>query len=517
MKNGHLFCNSSYRPILESFKSFASGPHAEAVAEAAAEVAKGCCGGEPTPEEEDAPVVHKQFTTKGPADACTWMEPSTIQEMATALWGAKQAGHTCRIVAGNTGHGVYPDDDVTVMVNVAKIPDMVMHQTAADGSLVFGAAVSISTLIDTLEAQPPTTRAYHQTLAKHMRKIANYQVRNVGSWAGNLAMCHAHPIFQSDMATILVAVGARVIVVNGMGQQFTHGVDEFLAMKDISGMALTSLEIPSEHDVNTLVRTYKSMKRHQNAHAFVNAGISMTFTVTHARGGTTITVASARMVFGGILPLPQRAMQCEQYLVGKDICDTRILLGAMAALSAELVPSDAAGYTEPAEYRSAVMCSYLYKYALDACRVFGGTVPPELASAADAWMAREVSSSTQTYDVSSATGAATPKLTSHRQAAGEAKYADDNPPAVNGLFASYVLSTVSNGRIQAIDSTVSESMPGFVDFIAATDLGDKNEFTANFGTWPKSPEPANLVSTHAKPATCDTRNAVSDRLRVFRT
>jgi hypothetical protein len=264
------------------------------------------------------------------------------------------------------------------------------------------------------------------------------------------------------MATILVACGARVIVVNGMGQQSTHGVDEFLAMKDVSGMALTSLEIPPEHDTNTLVRTYKAMKRHQNSHAFVNAGINMKFTVTHARDGTSITVASARMVFGGIRPLPQRAQQCEQYLVGKNICDATILHGAMAALSAELVPSDAAGYTEPAEYRTAVMCSYLYKYALDACRVFGGTVPPELASAADAWMAREVSSSTQTYDVSSTTGAATQKLTSHRQAAGEAKYADDHPPAVNGLFASYVLSTVCNGRIQAIDSTVAESMPGFV-------------------------------------------------------
>ena len=115
-----------------------------------------------------------------------------------------------------------------------------------------------------------------------------------------------------------------------------------------------------------------------------------------------------------------------------------------------------------------------------------------LVTAADSWMERAVSSSTQTYDPSSTTCAATPKLTSHRQAAGEAKYADDHPPAINGLFASYVLSTVSNGQIQSIDTTVAESMDGYVDFIAATDMGDKNEFVANFGTWPKSTESCDL-------------------------
>jgi xanthine dehydrogenase/oxidase len=487
--DGNICRCTGYRPILESFKSFAGGPHGEEAAPT------GCCGGAgASPAEEQAPLVHKHYGTKGPADPCSWVEPASTAELSSVLWGAKQAGHHYRIVAGNTGHGVYPDDDVTLMVNVTKIPEMLAHTVQADGSLTFGAAVPIQVVIDTLEAQPETSRHYHSTLAKHMRKIANYQVRNVGSWAGNLAMCHAHPVFQSDMATILFAAEARVSMMNGMGQQSVKGVDEFFAMKDISGMALTSLQIPPERDSSSLLRTYKAMKRHQNSHAFVNAGINCTFTVTPGRGGATpsIVVTDARLIFGGIRPLPQRAMQTERFLVGKNICEEATMHGAIQTLSSELVPSDDPGYTEPAAYRTDVMTSYLYKFALDACRTFGGTVSPQLASAADAWMARAVSSSTQTYDPSSATGAATPKLTSHRQAAGEAKYADDHPPAINGLFASYVLSTVSNGRIQAIDTTVAASMDGFVDFIAATDMGDKNEFVANFGTWPKSPEVCNL-------------------------
>ena len=485
--DGNICRCTGYRPILESFKSFAGGEKQSALV--AADGARA-----PASPAVDAPVVHKRFGTKGPADSCSWVEPATTTDLCSVLWGAKQAGHHYRIVAGNTGHGVYPDDDVQLMVNVTKIPEMTRHEVQADGTLVFGAAVPIQVLIDTLEAQPDTPRQYHSTLAKHMRKIANYQVRNVGSWAGNLAMCHAHPIFQSDMATILFAADARVSLMNGMGQQSLKAIDEFFALKDLSAMALTSLQIPPEQDSSSLLRTYKAMKRHQNSHAFVNGGCNVSFSITPGQGGRTprIVVRTARLIFGGVQPLPQRAVRTEGFLIGKDICDESTIHGAVQMLAGELVPSTAAGYTEPAAYRTDVMTSFLYKYMLDACRTFGGTVSPPLLSAADPWMARAVSSSTQTFDPASTTCAATPKLTSHRQAAGEAKYADDHPPAINGLFASYVLSTVSNGRIAAIDTTLAESMDGFVDFIAATDMGDKNQFVANFGTWPKSTEVCNL-------------------------
>ena len=465
--DGNICRCTGYRPILESFKSFAHDDEGRSAP----------CDGQV----EDTPTSYKHFGSEGPADACSWMEPRSTKDLCTALWGAKQAGHKYRIVAGNTGHGVYPDDDVTLLVNVAKIPDMVRSSKSSDGSLVFGGAVPIQVVIDTLKAQPATTSGYHSVLATHMLKIANYQVRNVGSWAGNLAMCHAHPIFQSDMATILSAVDARLTLVNGLGQQDTIGVTEFFAMADISAMALVSLAIPPEQTGSTpaLLRTYKAMKRHQNSHAFVNAGINCTFNVTHARSGVTVTVATARLIFGGIQPHPQRAPRTEAFLHGKNICDPTVMQQAMASLSSELVPATE-GYAESAGYRTALMTGFLFKYGLDACKAFGGTLEPELDSAAAAWMERPVSSSTQTFDPSSTTCAAVPKLTSHRQAAGEALYADDHPPAVNGLFASYVLSTIAHGRISAIDTSVAMTMPGVVDFIAATDLGDRNTFTASF-------------------------------------
>ena len=46
---------------------------------------------------------------------------------------------------------------------------------------------------------------------------------------------------------------------------------------------------------------------------------------------------------------------------------------------------------------------------------------------------------------------AIPKLASHRQAAGEAVYSDDNIPGYNAMFASYVPATVSNATIVSID------------------------------------------------------------------
>eukprot|EP01050_Picozoa_sp_SAG11_P020153 SAG11_NODE_3350_length_2507_cov_3.084302_2_plen_50_part_00 len=41
------------------------------------------------------------------------------------------------------------------------------------------------------------------TLATHMKRVGNWQVRNVGSWAGNLVMAKTRQ-FASDLATIFM-------------------------------------------------------------------------------------------------------------------------------------------------------------------------------------------------------------------------------------------------------------------------------------------------------------------------
>lgn len=76
-----------------------------------------------------------------------------------------------------------------------------------------GAVVSLSVLITQLTTHQSSTFQY---LAKHLLKIANVPVRNIGSWAGNLMLTHDHDNFPSDVFTVMAAAGATITVVNGM-------------------------------------------------------------------------------------------------------------------------------------------------------------------------------------------------------------------------------------------------------------------------------------------------------------
>ena len=103
------------------------------------------------------------------------------------------------------------------------------------------------------------------------------QVRNVGTWAGNLSLCWQHPEFQSDMATILTAAGATLSVMDDSGTVVTQTVEAFFA--STSYAALVGLTIPKLSG-SAVLRTYKVMRRHQNAHAVVNAGFSLSVVAT---------------------------------------------------------------------------------------------------------------------------------------------------------------------------------------------------------------------------------------------
>ena len=93
------------------------------------------------------------------------------------------------------------------------------------------------------------------------------------------------------------------------------------------------------------------MRRHQNAHAVVNAGFSV------AVSGRTVGAAPV-IVFGGVLPGPARAPKTEALLVGKDWAAKATLAAALASLAAELVPDARPDVAT----RRALVSSLFYKY-----------------------------------------------------------------------------------------------------------------------------------------------------------
>eukprot|EP01043_Picozoa_sp_COSAG02_P009806 COSAG02_NODE_337_length_24268_cov_7.498738_8_plen_716_part_00 len=458
--DGNICRCTGYRPILSAFHKLAADQSTP-------------CGVKAAPCTHNfraAPTAHKQYTTDD--GSAVWVEPSTLAELASHITACKKASTKYRLVAGNTGHGVYPDPDVATFIGVSKIPQLLAHGTQPDGGLAVGAAVPINSLIELLNAHHELESgpgSHYQVLAAHMRKIANNQVRNVGTWAGNLAMCHAHPDFQSDMATIMVAAGASVQLLAADGTTTTATVTDFFSMQDYT--ALVSLRLPAPKS-STILRTYKVMRRHQNAHAVVNAGFSIATTAASGPGDDNALLVSGTPVicYGGIVSFPARAPKTEALLVGKDWSKLTTLSLAINSLEAELVPD---GRASP-EFRKTLLGSLLYKYWVETLSFNNVPLPANTLSAGISY-SRAISSSTEDY--SPGVCPAVPKMQSHRQAAGEAKYSDDNMPATNALFAAFVPATVASGTVASIDPSAALAKESVVDFLDASAMSPDANIT----------------------------------------
>ena len=177
---------------------------------------------EPPPPAELAKMAWTRAAMKvsSPVDGTTWYRVVTIDEL---LKIRAQEPET-KLVAGNTMTGPYgkdirrrdchsaappstfsrcinsdeertsaerqshqwlgKDDDTKVFIDISSIPELSGVQ-AANAAVTVGAATTITALIQYLEANASKSASF-KTLVRHMKRVGNWQVRNVGSWAGNL-------------------------------------------------------------------------------------------------------------------------------------------------------------------------------------------------------------------------------------------------------------------------------------------------------------------------------------------
>ena len=106
-------------------------------------------------------------------------------------------------------------------------------------------------------------------------QVAHNQVRNIGCVAGNLVMTHEHGEFASDVATILMAAGARLTLgfAHDNGAERSVGLEEFFSMS-LEGVVVLEILVPIVPK-DTRFLTYKVALRRVNAHALVNAGFKL--------------------------------------------------------------------------------------------------------------------------------------------------------------------------------------------------------------------------------------------------
>ena len=285
-----------------------------------------------------------------------WASPATINEAVQLLKSAPATSdidEAARPMAGG-------QDLLTTMKDYSTRPSRVVNlkgirgldriQGNARTGLTIGALVTLSQL-----EENPVVRASFPGLAEAAHSIATPQIRNLGTVGGNLCQrprcwyyrleeviclkkggseCYAakgenkynailgggpsYIVHPSDLAPMLLALGASVSVVGADGKRvipldkfFTLPADGNIRRENVlkNDEIITQIQVPaSPVAARSTYLKFKERESMDFAMASVAAAVQLR---------ANKSIAQARVVLGGVAPIPWRAPQTEQFLVGK--------------------------------------------------------------------------------------------------------------------------------------------------------------------------------------------------------
>ena len=287
----------------------------------------------------------------------------TLQEAARRSQQARTAGQHAVFAGGGTDVLQLVKDRIVqpdVIVNLKTIPNLNQVTKSAAGVSIGGQIT-----LDALSKNDIIRKGY-PVLAEAAASVATPQIRNVGTIAGNVAQrpwcwyyrnafpCYKnggnqcfsfagenqfHAIFgggpsyivhPSDTAPALVALGAMFRIVGPSGERRVAASDFFVLPRQNAAAenvladdeVLASIELPATTAASRS-HYFKVMDRETWTHAVVSAAV-----VLEMDGSTC---RSARVVLGGVAPVPWRLQNVEQVLTGQRVTED---LAARAAETA---------------------------------------------------------------------------------------------------------------------------------------------------------------------------------------
>ena len=284
----------------------------------------------------------KSFTNANPRD---------LAHALTLVRQTRESGRTSALAGGGS-------DLLGMMKDRLVTPDLVVNLKAINGLDQVqpdGARVMVGGLItlDALSSHPLIRRQY-PVLAEAAASVATPQIRNVGTLAGNICqrpwcwyyrngfnclknggtVCYSisgenafHAIFgggpsyivhPSDTAPALVALDATFRIVGSAGERIVPAGEFFTLPKDGPSrenvleddevLAAIALPAPGAGSHSTY---HKVLDREAWTHAVVSAAIVLQM--------NNQICQSARIVLGGVAPVPWRLPEVEKMLAGRRI------------------------------------------------------------------------------------------------------------------------------------------------------------------------------------------------------
>jgi xanthine dehydrogenase YagS FAD-binding subunit len=277
--------------------------------------------------------------------------PQTLEQAVSFVQQARKDGQTASVVGGGSDllgmvkeFIVKPD----VLVNLKTIKGLDQVAPAA-GGLNIGGLITLDTL-----SKHPLIRKQYTVLAEAAETVATPQIRNVGTLAGNVCQrpwcwyfrngfpclknggdkCFSivgdnrfHAIFgggpsyivhPSDTAPALVALEAKFRIVGPSGERVVPAADFFvLPLQDATkenvladDEVLAGVQLATAHPGRR--STYnKVLDREAWTHAIVSAAVVLDMDKEICQ--------RARLVLGGVAPIPWRLPNVERLLTGQRI------------------------------------------------------------------------------------------------------------------------------------------------------------------------------------------------------
>ena len=295
------------------------------------------------------------------------VNPRDLSQAIAAAREARQGGHTASYAGGGSDLlGLVKErivnPDVIVHLRSGAMPNQV---EVKGGKVRIGGMITLDTL-----SNHPLIRAKYAVLAEAAGSVATPQIRNVATLGGNVCQrpwcwyyrngfpcfkaggdrCFSidgenqfHAIFgggpsfivhPSDTAPALVALEAKFHLIGPAGERTLDAADFFILPKQnavrenalADDEVLASVEFPEVKPGGRSVY-HKVMDREAWTHAVVSAAV-----VLEIDKGTC---RKARIVLGGVAPIPWRVPAAERLLTGQKIT------ASLAAKAAEVAVAGA--------------------------------------------------------------------------------------------------------------------------------------------------------------------------------
>jgi CO/xanthine dehydrogenase FAD-binding subunit len=257
--------------------------------------------------------------------------PGSVGECLQIL--AKRGPDT-KVVAGGTDllpqlkNGVLKPGWV---VDLSAVAELRTISDAPDGRLRIGASVTAREL--ELDAR---VRSRFPALAESAAMVGSVQVRNLATLGGNL--CNAAP--SADMAPPLLALDAEAVIAGPSGQRRVPMTSFFLGVRRTvlaPGELLLEIVVPAQG-----AHSGGNYLRHTPRRELDIAVVGVASQVTLAGGKCT----TARIALAAVAPVPLRARDAEQALVGQPLTPQQIERAAELASGAARPIDDHRGSIE---------------------------------------------------------------------------------------------------------------------------------------------------------------------------